>query len=176
MNSKRIAVSGAVAALMIASIAQAQTPGAKLEKVNGAGQAKAATGETGTFHALVMKLTKPNGDVETRGDFAFRRLERDPRTAFGIHIPKVRSLTLSEDGKGARFQGPGTLTRRTRVRTEIVRGGVFVGVRNNRAPRSNDGTPDLLTIRFVPAGAENATYEFEGNVERGDIDIKVLTR
>lgn len=140
---------------------------------SGRGTAVNENGKPGIFRYEVRKIIHNDTQrVRLEGFFHFTALNREERTEATVNLvrPTVYGQRITDSEKIAEFKGHAVLSVVSPRGGRRVHGEVTVMVKDNRAPNTQDASPDEILVRFV-AGDTTKPFAFKGKVERGDIVI-----
>ncbi|BCW96848.1 MAG: hypothetical protein WHS44_12070 [Fimbriimonadales bacterium] len=121
-----------------------------------------------------VKQVEYNGQTRTGGGFAIEvRTEQSLTT---IQMANANRIAVDMENHAATFSGPAVAVQRTRQGVQRTRGVAVVRVGDLRNPRTGEGDPDTIAVRFFVEGNEEPVFTYRGIVRRGDIVVFEETR
>ncbi|MCS7209937.1 MAG: hypothetical protein NZ874_10250 [Fimbriimonadales bacterium] len=123
---------------------------------------------------LFVKEFEFNGQTRRGGNFSIE--VRDANSVTVLTLLNVARLSVDAEEGVAEFSGRGFAVQRTRQGVRRTQGFISVRVEDNRAPGSNEGDPDAISVAFRTAPDANPVFTYEGVVLRGDIRVFEETR
>lgn len=157
-----------VSSVIIASVALAWD--ASVGGAKGRGVAVNADGLRGAFNFEVKKATRANGEPEVGGKFVWEARVPATNTSIRIEMPRCREFGANE--RVAEFGGPAVMVVKRGNESKRFEGPLAVRVVDDRpknAPPSSE-LRDKIRINFR-ALRSDVTYNFEGLVREGDIEV-----
>ncbi len=157
-----------VSSVVLASVALAQNAGVAGAK--GRGVAANGDGLKGAFNFEVKKAVRPNGSSEVGGKFVWEARIPATNTSVRIEMPKCREFAKNENV--AEFGGPAVMVVKRNGESKRFEGPLNVRVVDNRPPNAppNSDARDRIRLGFRAANSD-LTYQFEGLVREGDIEV-----
>ncbi len=152
-----LGVAAAVTALAVGTVQGAR----------GRGAAGNDRGQAGHFRMDVKKLTRDKHMV-VEGEFLWEGHDRHAGARIRVYMRRAHEF--AKDGNVGKFAGRAVIEIRREAGVHRAEGVVRVMVRDNRNPEHPGNVPDLLAFHFIGPTA-SASYNFEGHVREGDIQV-----